>query len=301
MPDLKFKSMGSQWRTKGQVLAIINENHVEKAKKNPLGFTPATGFGTAEGGLYSSPYLDGLATYGAAAGMHSAQAVKAQGWVSSNPASTPVWTANIKAGGLHEVAHNIVGTFPPLITTIASAYSGAYISRKYKVVDANEGDLTLVRVRFAPSCSGPTWDHKRPVHGYKMLLSFADTWLEVIFDDTLYSNSGGWHVRHKLRNSNCSWAQGGDHIWSGTRSSLDGYYERSYFMLPRGTDWTTAISCNDLTPTTDSPANGIYLTGQSAGTSGAAPVGNGLFHPQAEVVVEEASVALDFDPLNPNP
>lgn len=284
--NLKFKSMASIWRVKGTSLATIEEDNVEKVRKDPTTYYPSVGYGSAEGGLYSSGYHDGTALYSNSDGLHSAQSVRAEGWVSSSPAAAGVYAANIMAGGIHEIAHNIAGTAPPVIETVAASYSSAYIYRSYKIDDPNEAAINIVQVRFEPYCVAPSWQFKRPVHGFKMLMRFQDTWHESIYDDALYSNQGGWHIRHKLRGLNGNWIYPGDHIFSETRQTLTNYAEQSYYHIPQGQMWTTEIMTNDFTFVTDPPANGNYVTGRSAGVSGAAPQSTGDFRPQAKLAVE---------------
>lgn len=286
MPILKFDSVGSQWRVKGQALAIINENSIEKVRKDPVTFYPASGHGTAEGGLWSSGYHDGTALFSNSDGLHSAQAVRSEGWVSSSVA-TGVTTATITAGGVHEIAHNINGAAPPLIDTVSAAYSGAYIRRMYQVNDPNEGSLNQVKVMFLPGCIGPTWTGKRPLHGFKMVGLFADQWCEFIYDDTLFSN-GGWRIRHKVRTSTGAWyIPGGDHIFTENRQNLSNYYVRGFSVITQGLIFDTSVGTNDFTFVVDSQANGNYVVGRSDGVSGAAPVSTGTFKPELSAVVEQ--------------
>lgn len=286
MADLRFKSLSSIWRVKGEAEATIEEDNVQKVHKHPITFQPPVSWGTTEGGLYSSGYHDGTALYANADGLHSAQAVRSEGWCSSSVASSPVLSANIRCGGIHEVAHNIAGTAPPLIETVAGAYSGAYMWRSYQVSDVAEGSLNWVVVHFTPSCVGPVATGKLPTTTFKMFMAFSDSWMECNYDPTMYSNQGGWHVKHKLRSPTGVWLYPGDHIHYEDMQDFNGYWKPTYAVYQRGGIFSTHCQTNDFDFLNDAPAQGFRVTGRSAGVSGAAPLSTGNFRPMCEVLVE---------------
>lgn len=291
MPDLRFKSMGCVWRVKGQAEATIEEDNVQKDHKHPTTYQPPVSWGTAEGGLYSSGYHDGTAFYSNSDGLHLAQAVRSEGWCSSSAASSPVFEANIRCGGIHEVSHNISGTAPPVIETVAGAYSAAYIWRSYKVDDANEGSFNMVNVLFQPSSVGPITAGKVPTSTFKMFMAFADTWMECNYDPTMYGNQGGWHVKHKLRSPTGAWLHPGDHIYYEDVQSLNNYWKPTYFVYQRGQIFAATCQTNDFDFINDAAAQGSRVEGRSNGVSGASPVSTGNFRPQCEVLIERVFVS----------